>query len=422
LYYPSAFPPLYSAPFINRQTGVNFGQPFPVPPVNSSSVINWSQFLPFSGDRQPYPNDPSPYAEHLSFSIQRQVTPSTLLSLAYVGAFGHHLIINEDKNPSNPAQCFSLSQDAGSPQAIALGIPGVVPGTPRCGPNAETGLFQPAAGGTVSVRQAFGANYGGIAAQLMAGNSAYHSGQLTLRRTTGRAAYLLSYTFSKSLDNASAFGDQIILGLDPNLFRSLSLFDITHIFSFSYTYELPFDKLFRMNSRLTRGWKVSGVTSFATGVPVTIAEVDDNSLRGNTRNSPQYGSTDEPNFNGGGPIYINKDPRKQYIDPITGALVNPYFNPKLFSAEPFAGQGSSNKRFFHGPGVNNWNLALLKDIKLTESKSLEFRAEFFNAFNHAQFYGSGTVNGYFDSGPSGFGGVFGAAGPRVGQLGAKFYF
>ena len=256
----------------------------------------------------------------------------------------------------------------------------------------------------------------------MAGNSAYHAFQLTLRRTVGRAQYLLSYTYSKSMDNASAFGDQIILGLDPNLFRSLSLFDITHIFSFGYNYELPFDKLFRWNSRVTRGWRVSGVTSFTTGVPVNIAEVDDNSLRGNTRNSPQYGSTDEPDFLGGGSLYINKDPRKQYLDPNTNTLVNPYFNPKLFAAEPFAGQGTSNKRFFHGPGVNNWNLALLKDIKLTESKSLEFRAELFNAFNHAQFYGPGTVNGYFDSGPGGFGGVFGAAAPRIAQLGGKFYF
>src|SRR5207248_11223224 len=177
----------------------------------------------------------------------------------------------------------------------------------------------------------------------------YHAAQLTLRRTVGRAQYLLSYTYSKSMDNGSGFGDQIIYGLDPNIFRSLSLFDITHIFSIGYNYEVPFEKLFRWNSRVTRGWRVSGVTSFTTGVPVTMAEVDDNSLRGNTGNSPQYGSTDEPNFLGGGPIYINKYPRKQYLGS-DGALVNPYFNPKLFSAEPFAGQGTSNKRFFHGPG------------------------------------------------------------------------
>src|SRR5207245_1116129 len=97
------------------------------------------------------------------------------------------------------------------------------------------------------------------------------------------------------------------------------------------------------------------------------------------------------------------------------------FNTSLFSREALGGQGTSNKRFFHGPGVNNWNLALLKDIKLTESKTLEFRAEFFNIFNHAQFYGP-FLNGYFDSGPGGFGAVSGAASPRIGQIGGKFYF
>ncbi|PYV21131.1 MAG: hypothetical protein DMG27_21430 [Acidobacteria bacterium] len=275
----------------------------------------------------------------------------------------------------------------------------------------------------MTVRHPFNENFSDLGAQIMAGNSAYHSGQLTLRRTTARASYLLSYVFSKSLDNGSGFGDQIIQGLDPNIYRALSQFDITHIFSASYTYELPFDKLFRWNSRVTRGWKVAGVTSFTTGVPVSIFQTNDNSLRGNGRNSPQQSYTDEPNFLGGGPIYINKDPRKQYQDPNTGVLVNPYFNPKLFSAEPFGGQGNANRRFFHGPGVNNWNLAVMKDIKLTETMSLEFRGEFFNAFNHAQFYGNNNVDGNFNSGPSGFGGVFSAGnGSRIGQIGGKFYF
>ncbi|PYU91639.1 MAG: hypothetical protein DMG25_14185, partial [Acidobacteria bacterium] len=422
LYYPSQFPPLFSAPFINRLTGANFGNPFPLPVHKAGDTnIDWSTYLPFSG-RQPYPDDPSPYAEHLNFSIQRQLTPSTLLSLAYVGTFGHHLVLNTNKNGADPALCYSLSAVAGSKTAIDRGIPGVADANP-CGPGNETGLFHPAAGGEVLVRHPFDQNFSGLGAQIMAGNSAYHSGQLTLRRNTGRANYLLSYVFSKSLDNGSGFGDQIIQGLNPNIYRALSQFDITHIFSASYTYELPFDKLFRWNSRVTRGWKVAGVTSFTTGVPVSIFQTNDNSLRGNGRNSPQQSYTDEPNFLGGGPIYINKDPRKQYQDPNTGVLVNPYFNPALFSAEPFGGQGNANRRFFHGPGVNNWNLAVMKDIKLTETMSLEFRGEFFNAFNHAQFYGNNNVDGNFNSGPSGFGGVFSAGnGSRIGQIGGKFYF
>jgi hypothetical protein len=412
LYYPSLFPPLFSAPFINKLTGANFANPFPLPVHKAGDTnINWSTYLPFSGDRQPYPNEPSPYAEHINVSFERQLTPSTLLSLAYVGTFGHHLVLNTDKNGADPVLCKQLSTVA----SVADNNP--------CGPGNETGFFHPAAGGAVLVRHPFDQNYGGIAAQLMAGNSAYHSGQVTLRRTTGRAQYLVTYVYSKALDNGSGFGDQIIQGSNPNIYRALSQFDITHLFSAGYTIELPFDKFLRGHDRLTRGWKVSGVTSFATGPPISIFQTNDFSLRGNGRNSPQYSFTDEPNFLGGGPIYINKDPRKQYIDPNTGVLVNPYFNPALFSPEPFGGQGNANRRFFHGPGVNNWNLALLKDLKLTERISLEFRGEFFNAFNHAQFYGNLNVDGNLNDGPSSFGGVSSAGnGSRIGQLGAKLYF
>jgi len=423
LYYPSQFPPLFSSPFISKLTGANFSNPFPLPVYEKGATdINWSNYLPFSG-RQPYPNEPSPYAEHLDVSIQRQLTPNTLLSLAYVGTFGHHLVLNTDKNGANPALCYQLSAVAGSDLAISRGITGVTSDSNVCGPGNETGLFYPASGGVTKVRGPFSENYSGLGAQIMAGNSAYHSGQVTLRRTTGRAAYLLSYVFSKSLDNGSGFGDQIIQGENPNIYRALSQFDITHIFSFSYTYELPFDKLFRADNRLTRGWKVSGITSFATGAPVSIYQSNDYSLRGNGRNSPQASYTDEPMYVGGGATYINKNPRKQYVDENTMTLVNPYFNPALFSAEPFGGQGNANRRSFHGPGVNNWNLALMKDVKLTESKRLEIRAEFFNVFNHAQFYGNNNVEGDFSAGASTFGGVFSAGNAeRIGQLGAKLYF
>ena len=113
--------------------------------------------------------------------------------------------------------------------------------------------------------------------------------------------------------------------------------------------------------------------------------------------------------------------RKGYLDLDNGVLVNPYFNPAPFTQKGFGQQGTSTERFFRRLGINNWNLALLKDVKLTESKSLEFRAEFFNAFNHAQFYGPFNVYGDFNEGPSSFGGV-GAASPRIGQVGVKLIF
>ena len=94
-----------------------------------------------------------------------------------------------------------------------------------------------------------------------------------------------------------------------------------------------------------------------------------------------------------------------------------YFNTSLFSAEPLGSFGNSSRRFFHGPGLNNWDLALLKSTKVTESKSLELRFEAFNVWNHAQF---NNPTGLFNSSQFGF--VTSANPPRILQVAAKFLF
>ena len=183
-----------------------------------------------------------------------------------------------------------------------------------------------------------------------AGNSDYHALEISLRKTAGRLQILLSYTYSKAMDNGSGFGDQVVPNGNSHQFEALSVFDIPSNFSASYTYELPFDKLFHSNNRGIRGWKISGITTFTNGTPVQMFETDDNSLLGSTSNSPQYGFTDEPN-RAPGPIYVNRNPRKQYLDPTTQTLVNPYFNTSLFSFEPLGQQGNSSRRFFFGPAT-----------------------------------------------------------------------
>jgi hypothetical protein len=82
--------------------------------------------------------------------------------------------------------------------------------------------------------------------------------------------------------------------------------------------------------------------------------------------------------------------------------------------------GNTSRRFFSGPGINNYDLTLQKNLKLTESKFLEFRLEAFNAFNHAQFYGPTAVDGNINS-PT-FGRIIAAAPPRLVQIASKFIF
>ena len=82
--------------------------------------------------------------------------------------------------------------------------------------------------------------------------------------------------------------------------------------------------------------------------------------------------------------------------------------------------GNAARRFFYGPGFNNFDLTLTKLVAITESKSFEFRLEGFNAFNHAQFYGAGAVDGEVND-PH-FGEIVSAASPRLIQVAAKFTF
>jgi hypothetical protein len=190
----------------------------------------------------------------------------------------------------------------------------------------------------------------------------------------------------------------------------LSAFNVPQDLTVSYTVQLPFDKFTGgAPKRLTAGWALSGIAIFAKGEPIQITEPsDDNSLSGTFT-----AIIDEPSYaNNGSPLYGNRNPRNP--------AGQPYFNPNYFVAEPVGQVGNVMRRFFSGPGIYNFDMALLKDTQLTESMLVQFRAEAFNVFNHAQFYNpSGNFN---NSGAGGFGFVTSARDPRIMQLALKFLF
>jgi hypothetical protein len=98
----------------------------------------------------------------------------------------------------------------------------------------------------------------------------------------------------------------------------------------------------------------------------------------------------------------------------------PYFNTGLFSANALGTPGSASRRSFYGPGMLNFDMALLRTFRLLETRELQFRFETFNTFNHTQFFGPAAVNG--DSSSDQFGQVVKAAPPRLIQLALKFTF
>ena len=101
-------------------------------------------------------------------------------------------------------------------------------------------------------------------------------------------------------------------------------------------------------------------------------------------------------------------------------MPKPAFNIALFGLAQLGDIGTARHRFFYGPGIDDFDIALEKAVRLTESKSMAFRIEAFDVFNHAQFYGPAAVNGDINS--ARFGQVATAAAPTLVQVAAKFFF
>ena len=138
--------------------------------------------------------------------------------------------------------------------------------------------------------------------------------------------------------------------------------------------------------------ELSGITRFTTGLPITLSASGDRSLVGT-------GGIDRPNYTGA-PIQI-LDPR--------ASSSHFFFDKSPFSQEVLGVAGNANRRFFHGPGLANWNASLVKRNTIRERFSSELRIEFFNIFNHAQFT---NPVGNFTSGT--FARVTSARDPRIG--------
>ena len=376
-------PPLFSTPFVAAATGNTLGQPFPSPipeygasPQNPNTTVDWSKYLPITGVPAFFHQNVSPYTESFTLSLQRQVTPNSVVSVAYVGSQAHHLLVLLSANPGNPQLCLA---------------------TPGCGPFSESGARGP-----------FSDQFDAVSSQKTIGNSNYNSLEVNFRHSSGPLEFLVGYTYGKSIDQSSSLSEPVN-PVDPSLSRAISAFDMRHNFVASYHYELPFHRLIANHDRLTRGWTLSGITRFSSGFPVTFFNNKDTSLLGTIPNGINNNGVDTPDFVPGA-LQINTDPRN-------GRLA---FNTTLFSLPALGQMGTASRRIFYGPGISNFDMAVAKNLALTERKSLDFGVEAFNVFNHAQFYGPAAVNGDINS--QKFGEIVSAAAPRLLQLAVRFQF
>jgi len=397
-------------PFEGRASGLNPGQRFPfiAPPDSGSSTYSFAPFQPIAGSCVLKRNAVMPYALEYNLTAQRKIGNSALLTVGYVGTQGRHLFLLEDFNPGNVQTCLQIAQAFTNAGQAAGG----------CGPYGEDTIYS-LNGQTWNGTRPYSVTSGRYLSLgeldfednpyiTTDGNSSYNSLQVTLDKRVGAVRFLGAYTWSKAMNDSSTFTEYINFQ-NPGLSKELSTDDMTHNFVFSYFYDLPFAHGLSTHKgpayKALNGWQVVGITRFTTGFPVTLQETDDRSLCGCDESG--LGSVNLPNYNDQ-PIHIF-NPR--------ASSDNQYFDTSVFSEMTLGVEGNANRRFFHGPGLNEWDMGLLKNTQVTERTSLEFRGEFFNAFNHAQFL---NPAGNYIAGN--FGQVIAARAPRIGQLSLKFLF
>jgi hypothetical protein len=348
------------------------------------------------------PHFRTPYSENFNFGFQYQLTKNTMVEAVYVGSLGRRLIQTEEVNFPNPAIMQQQLTQFGS----------VSPDCARRTIVDNKNIAQCDASGSPT-----GATL--LLANMSNGLSDSHEFQLTIDKRFSHGFTLrTAYTLSKTIDTLSGFRTRSGQSTNPQNYRqdrALADFDTPQRLVISGLWELPFDRAFRSSGgfqkRLTQGWEIAAVAAFQAGNPFTFFS--------ESNSSNQNNFLDRPDIRG--PV-TKFDPRKvqTFTSDCTGGAVTGNFlvNPTVFdcSGVPIFTFGNLGRNAIRGPGINNWDLSLIKRTSITERLKIEFRAEFFNAFNHAQFLNpSAKSSGTFAQ-------VTQARDPRLGQLGLKLTF
>ena len=274
-----------------------------------------------------------------NFSIQRQITTNTIFVIGYAGSHSVHLINVFDANTAVP-------------QILADGSKFYPLGAPARNPNFSKSTY------TTGDTHAF-----------------YNALQLDLVRRSSRGLrYKASYTFSKNLDDISSTASMRALSeasatQDPEnrkADRGLSSYDMRHYLIANFSYALPWNHLAGVG-RLVEGWEIGAIASYAGGLPVEV-------LTGFNRSRNLSGViADRPNLVAG-----------KSNNPVLGGP-DKYFDPTAFTLPPAGTYGNLGRNTVRAPKLVNLDFNLAKAIPINEQWKMDFRAEFFNVFNHANF-------------------------------------
>ena len=298
-----------------------------------------------------------------SFRVQQELTANTTLTVGYVGSHGYHEITGVDANEPFPVICPASPCPAIYPSTFPAGIAGrpVAPGTYYV-PTAVKA--NPALNNTWTYYSVAASTYNALQVDL---NRRFHNG-LVVRG---------AYTWSKTLDdgdslNATTSGNQPALlsnPFNPRADQGLASFDVRNTAVISASYALPFSKGHGFANTIAGGWTINSIVTLQGGFPFSPLLSYNPSNNGDTRN-----------------------PVRPYVNPaFTGPVIlgnpNEWFNPAAFLAPPPGSgfYGDLGRNTLIGPGLATWDLSLMKDTRLSERLSVQFRAEAYNLLNRANF-------------------------------------
>jgi hypothetical protein len=348
----------------------------------TSTTVNLSQLQIRAQD----PNQRTGYVEQASFGPELQITPNTSLDVSYVGNFARKMNRLRDANQG----VFTGTFDSSSGNPI------------------DTYLYT----NLNTTNSSATGNHAFLELATNDGNADYNGLLVSLRHRYSKGmSYGASYTWSHLISN---YVDNLTGGALPqNAFnysaeRGDSMFDVRQRFVGYLTYELPFGKGKKylggggIASYILGGWQANTIFTKQTGTTIQLA-APNRSFSGGQHIS-------RPNCIGDGRAGASNDPRNGL-----------WFNSAAFGV-PVLGQfGNCGVGRYHGPGYTNTDISVFKIFPVREIMRFEFRAEFFNAFNHANFSNPGS---FFTGGTgSGFGFISSTVGdPRIIQFALKFYF
>ena len=324
----------------------------------------------------------NPYYQRWSLGMQRELPYNLVMDISYVGSKGTKLYINEDANP-------------------------LVRPELRITPAGYTGI----------VTNRLDNIQGQRTVRTNGGSSSYNAGQLEVRRRFSDNFLLTgSYTFSKLISNAdevfvtgvgftapSLFAVPAVFGGD-RLDRARSQNDRTHRAVFTYVVESPWYRDQRgFVGKVLGGFQLSGVTTFESGQPYTIVNGFDADGIGGNNDRPTYNPLGQrgvravPTVNAQGGITGYTNPETgQAIDPLTAEfIINPAY--VIGGSQSVVRVGNLGRNTVISPGINNWNVNVLKRTNVTENVRIEFRTEFFNIFNHPQYL-TGSISPFSPAG------------------------